>query len=476
MRLTLRLTLFLVLVSLGSLGIIGGLLVQAERADLLEAAQAETLLLGRALQVAMENALRDRQLEDVQESIDKLAGIEPGVLVALLSPEGIVLAPADARLGAVHALTQHARPQAVEFEPPGYEGHLVLVQRLLADDDQPLGFLLLARPLERLETDLSTTRRNVALGVVLVALTIGLLAALSGTLFIGRPLSQLMHWMRRIQVSGSLQEPPPARPPLMVPRDEILTLEQDFGAMVASLREAHRRQEELERGLVRIDKLAAVGQLAAGLAHEIGSPLQILCGRAQALVDQHPQSPEVQRQAAILVSQGERISRIVQRLLSFARVREPLKEPNDVVPLVRSVVDLLEYQARRSSISVTLDAPASLLAVCDRDLIQQLVLNLLTNAMRATRSGGQVRVELRRDGAFAQLAIADSGRGVDLAVKERLFEAFFTTSPEGEGTGLGLAIVRSIVAEHGGTIDVANRAEGGACFTVRWPHGQEATA
>ncbi len=479
MRLTIRLTTFLVVVSLCAFGALGAYLTRIESSDLREAALAETSLLGRSLQVAIENALRDRQMEDVQETIDKLRRLEPGLLVALLDTNGKVIAPADWDLPDGHRrliaqLSADRTQPYIEFEPEGFASKVVLAQRLGDDDSGVLGFLLLARPLERLQEDLVATERNVALSVGLVVVTIGLLAALAGTLFIGRPLSRLMGWMRRIRESGSLLEAAPPEARYMVPRDEMLTLERDFGAMVASLRDAHRRQEELERSLRQIDKLAAVGQLAASLAHEIGSPLQIMCGRARVLVEQTPGAPEVQRQAGILVSQGERISRIVERLLSFARVRGPLMEPNDVVPLVRSVVELLEYQAKRASISLSMVAPASLVTTCDRDLVQQVALNLLTNALRAAREGGRVTVELHEEAGAVRLDVIDSGSGVDLATRERLFEQFFTTSPEGEGTGLGLAIVRSIVTEHGGSVDVTNQEGGGARFTVKWPRVPQA--
>ncbi len=465
MRLTLRLTAFLMLISLGAFGALGWYLVRSERGDLREAAQAETALLGRSLQVAIENALRDRQVDDIQETIDKLQRVEPGMLLALVDVAGSL---APERLALVDRLGDS--PQAlIEFEPAGFPGQIVFLQRLLADDGRSLGVLLLARPLVRLEADLHTTERNIALSVGLVVLTIGALAALGGTLFIGRPLSRLMEWMRRIRTAGSLLEAEPEAPTFMLPRDEMLALESDFAAMVTTVREAQRRQSELERGLRQIDKLAAVGQLAAGLAHEIGSPLQILCGRARVLVEQNPHQPEVQRQAGILVTQGERISRIVARLLSFARVRGPLMERHDVVPLVRSVVELLEYQARLVSVALSLEAPASLFAVCDRDLLQQVALNLLTNALRANKHGGVVRVELRDDQGGVRLDVVDTGPGVELELKEKLFEQFFTTAAEGEGTGLGLAIVKSIVTEHGGTIDVTNEQPHGARFTVTLP-------
>ncbi|MDP1828608.1 MAG: HAMP domain-containing sensor histidine kinase [Archangium sp.] len=474
MRLTVRLTLFLMAVSLAGFGGLGWYLVRVERFDLRESAVAETSLLGRSLQVAIENALRDRQVEDVQETIEKLRRVEPGLLVALLDSGGAVVAPSawkapDERKDLLRTLPADQGQPLIEFEPEGFPGNVVLAQRLIGDDAQVLGYLLLARPLERLNEDLRATERNVALSVVLVVLSIGLLSALAGTLFIGRPLSRLMGWMRRIRESGSLAEEAPPSAGFSFSRDEMLALEQGFGAMVVSLREADRKQAELERGLRQFDKLAAVGQLAAGLAHEIGSPLQIMCGRARVLVDQNADRPEVQRQAGILVSQGERISRIVERLLSFARVRGPLMEPHDVVPLIRSVVELLEYQARRASITLSMVSPPTLSATCDRDLLQQVALNLLTNALRAAQAGGKVIVELHEEEGNVRLDVVDSGGGIDLAMKERLFEQFFTTSPEGEGTGLGLAIVRSIVTEHGGSVDVANEAAGGARFTVKWP-------
>jgi signal transduction histidine kinase len=272
--------------------------------------------------------------------------------------------------------------------------------------------------------------------------------------------------------------------------DDVGALVSEFNAMVAAVSDARARLEReiearhaLERGLQHVDKLVTVGQLASGLAHEIGSPLQVLHGRATTLRDASHEAEEVRRQAAILVTQTERIIRIVQQLLSFGR-RLPLAiAPHDLRSIVAPMVEFIEPTARRRGVEVTFEHHDELpLISVDADRLQQVTLNLLTNALRATERGGWVRVSLRREPpdtsaaqsvesspARVQLAVADSGCGIAPDVQPRLFEPFFTSAASEGGAGLGLAVARSIVHEHGGEITVESEPGRGSRFTVSLP-------
>jgi signal transduction histidine kinase len=302
-----------------------------------------------------------------------------------------------------------------------------------------------------------------------------------GRAYIKRPLRLLADAMRNVR-GGDLETA------IAVERqDEMGHVAAEFNAMLGELRSARRRlveeqerRRQLRRDLQDVEKLATIGQLAAGLAHEIGSPLQVLQGRAHGLQSVAERPEEVRRIAGILVSQTERITRIIERLLAVAR-----RQPRNIAPLnlaepVGLVVDLLEFEARRRDVSLTLNvAPGLRTVVADADAIQQVVLNLVRNALQATPARGRVEVALAAaslrapgadgEGPAVRLSVSDTGAGVPPDVRERLFEPFFTTRAESGGTGLGLAVVRAIVEAHRGTITVRSEPGTGATFEVVLP-------
>src|SRR5690606_8946632 len=206
--------------------------------------------------------------------------------------------------------------------------------------------------------------------------------------------------------------------------------------------------------------------------HEIGSPLQILHGRAQKLLEGAEPGGEIARIAQILVSQTDRITRIVRQLLTFARPREPSQEQVDPASCVAPVLDLLRLEAKRKHITVDLEAPPSEPVTLDPDALQQIVFNLARNAIAALHEGGTVHVRLRVVAAAPRhllLEVADDGPGIPEAIRARVFEPFFTTSAGGGGIGLGLTVVRSLVEGTGGSIGVRPRDGGGTEFTVTLP-------
>jgi signal transduction histidine kinase len=249
--------------------------------------------------------------------------------------------------------------------------------------------------------------------------------------------------------------------------------------MVNALRDArHRLDEETEArvriqsGLQRADKLITIGQLSAGLAHEIGSPLQVLSGRARLLVDHAGDPGTVHRNAMVLVSQADRIAGIVDQLLKHARQRPMAMGAIDLVSLARTVADFLALEARRRGITLHLSHGPDIPPLTgDGDRLQQVVLNLLTNAFRATPRGGQVTMSIEgsRDSGVVRLRVTDTGPGVAVEIHSRLFEPFFTTRAAEGGTGLGLAVVKAIVTDHGGSVSFSSRPGGGASFWVELP-------
>jgi two-component system NtrC family sensor kinase len=228
----------------------------------------------------------------------------------------------------------------------------------------------------------------------------------------------------------------------------------------------------LQSKLMQTEKMAAVGQLVSGVAHEVNNPLTAILGFAD-LLTQDPQMPaSAKSELQIIIDEAQRTKQIIQNLLSFARQTPPQHEPLQINELVRRTMLLRAYDFANSGVEVKekLQDPLPEI-VGDPHQLQQVFLNILNNAYDAIRETGEPgMIELEtaiRDGA-AEISFRDSGAGI--REPQRIFDPFYTTKELGKGTGLGLSICYGIVREHGGEITAANRSDGrGAVFTVRIP-------
>ncbi len=235
----------------------------------------------------------------------------------------------------------------------------------------------------------------------------------------------------------------------------------------------------LESQLLRAEKLATVGVLAAGIAHEIGTPLGIVRGRAEYLLsklgDGHAQAGGVQ----VIVEQIDRVSRTLRELLDFSRVRPARVRAVEVGPVVRKVVELLRFEAERLGVRLAADIPAQVpLVAADPDQLEQVLVNLAMNGCDACGKGGEVRISAAAAPARAsddapwsdvELVVSDDGCGILPEHQHQVFDPFFTTKKRGQGTGLGLTVSAQIVRNHGGTIELASAPGVGTSITVRWP-------
>jgi signal transduction histidine kinase len=271
--------------------------------------------------------------------------------------------------------------------------------------------------------------------------------------------------------------------------DEVGSLAGRFNAMTNYLREA--REEEaranaarlaLETRLRHSEKLATMGQMAAEIAHEVGTPLNVIGGRARSLAKRPGDPTEVQKNAEIIGGQVERITKIIRQVLDFSRKSRPTLTQVDVARVAREALEFVYETLRRQRIEADLRATPGLPPIPgDPDEIQQVVLNLVMNSVHAMPNGGRLvlvidQVTRRKEGlalsppsSYLMLQVSDTGAGVPHADRERIFEAFFTTKDTGEGTGLGLAVSKGIVKDHDGWIEVDDRPEGGAVFRVFLP-------
>jgi signal transduction histidine kinase len=242
-----------------------------------------------------------------------------------------------------------------------------------------------------------------------------------------------------------------------------------------------RRSQEL---LLRQEKMAALGRLASGLAHELNNPLAAVAGFAEGLLEKVtppglaalPGFADFPHALKHIADQALRCGDLVNRLLTYARQREPQRRPVDLWEVVEDSLALMAAKVRRlGSRFQTRRAPGSLLVLADQNMLQQVVINLVTNAMDAVEGGGTVRIlairdEPKPDQAAIVLEVADTGAGIAPGDLPRVFDPFFTTKGPDRGTGLGLPICLSLVEQHGGTLTLESPGPGqGATATVRLP-------
>jgi two-component system NtrC family sensor kinase len=225
----------------------------------------------------------------------------------------------------------------------------------------------------------------------------------------------------------------------------------------------------LQRQLTRSEKLAGIGQLVAGVAHELNNPLTAVLGYSELLAEE-VQSESALRKVDSLNREAQRMKRIIQNLLRFARQNKPGRQRVELLPLIQDVLALREYHLNSRSVRLEVRAADGLPAVAgDEDQLKQVLLNVLNNAVDAVETESEKRITIEVVTRRERLAIEFSDNGCGFAEPERAFDPFYTTKPVGKGTGLGLSICYGILKEHGGEIHVANLQPRGARVTIELP-------
>jgi two-component system NtrC family sensor kinase len=243
------------------------------------------------------------------------------------------------------------------------------------------------------------------------------------------------------------------------------------------LREANRKLADTaqrlftaRRELARSEQLAAAGRMAADVAHQVGTPLNLVSGYVQMLrAEQPPGSREAERLQTVSDQVGK-VTSIVQGLLD--RARRPVLHRRSTAPaaLLEGVAELARPSLAAARVELSLEVPVGLPSLwVDAGQIEQALLNLVTNSRDAMPEGGCLRLSARRLDGFVEIAVADSGHGIPAEILSQVFDPLFTTKPPGRGSGLGLPIVRDVVAAHGGTVDFATGPGAGTTVTVRLP-------
>lgn len=285
---------------------------------------------------------------------------------------------------------------------------------------------------------------------------------------IGHNLKSLTHSMARIKEGERGHRALSSGP------QEVRNLAEGMNAMLDSIAHSEReienqRQEQihLERQLQQSQKMAAIGQLAAGVAHELGTPLSVVSGKAQRMLRQTKLPQEIAEVFGEIRDAVQRMEHIVRQLLDFGRGNRLRLRRMSLGDIAECAAGQVREEARQKSIDLQLDGPqpAPVLAV-DAVRLEQALINLLRNAVQATGIHGQIRLGWFSADGMVGFEVADDGPGIPEELRCRLFEPFFTTKAVGEGTGLGLAVAQAAAGDHDGRLEVGDSELGGARFTM----------
>lgn len=322
------------------------------------------------------------------------------------------------------------------------------------------------RSLELSETQ-TTWAGRVLLGLGLAGVFGGLLSGYASARSLNRQVAQLSIRVQAVQAhldqdvgAMTVQGPP-----------HLGELDEQLDRVVGRVSDVCRRLQEQERDLLRAEQLAAVGELAAGVAHEVRNPLTGVKLLLQAAVRPQNPTPLTVDRLQLLLQEIDRIERTVQGLVQFAVPSPARRGVHDLREVIKASVDVAQSRAEAKSVAVCLEAPSeSLPAVVDRDQLLSLLTNLLFNAIEAAPTGGQVVVAASGPTGEIRVDVSDTGPGIDAAVAGKLFTPFATT--KATGTGLGLSVARKIACEHGGTLTVADQPGSGARFSLILPRAE----
>ena len=492
-NLTTRLVILLMLVLMTITGVNDYIRLARERERLLRQTQEDERIFAETLALAVSrNVRRGQTTTELQELLDDILARPGLVAVTIYNPEGSVVAETVAVGEAPPALDDLVRTafrrgsQAAPLEGksgpllrfvqpfrwPGGRTAALEVRQALGDMERQFREAVRERILSRLE--------------VLALLVLCLTAVTRWS--IARPIRKLIAGARAVGTGDLAQRIEFTR------QDEIGQLADEFNRMAANLQAAHdelvRQAQErlkLEQEVQQAQKLGEVGMLAAKMAHEIGTPLNVISGRAEVLGQVIPRDHPDRRHLDVILRQAERIGGSIRALLNYTRPRRASLRPEPILPILGRVAALLMERSQRRGVRIHLELPVGLPPVlADPDQLQQVFLNLVLNALDASPPGSVVRlatadgplrptegrasvVRGKVEGPALPIHIIDAGKGMTAEQLAHIFEPFFSTKGQGLGTGLGLPIVEEIIRAHRAEIEMLSLPDQGTEVIVRLP-------
>lgn len=435
-------------------------------------------LVARALRLPLIHAMsRDRE-GSVSEALRSAFRIGRVYGAYVYGPDGEVIAAHGATmpLGPPERLPElfETRDRTGEFGSVG--GRRVYSSFVPLTDDwgRSYGLLQVTRRQQDFEQSIARLRLFVFGGLLLAMIVVTVLVLHGHHRAAIRPLRRLSSSMARVGAGDTGH-----RAATDGPR-ELATVAATFNGMLdalqataTELRERRKTQDALSRDLAAAERMAAVGELSAGVAHELGTPLSVIDGRAQRWLRAEGLPGTLRGDLETVRGQVRGMEGIVRQLLEFGRTETGRRRLVDLEVVVRGAVSTAEEMASEAGTRLEVcspDDPARMEADVRR--LEEVVGNLVRNAVQAA-PGGHVRIAWGPAADGVRITVEDDGPGVGQNIRDRIFEPFFTTKATGEGSGLGLAVVHGVVDEHGGTIDVGTSSMGGARFTIILPSKPE---
>lgn len=459
---------------------------RVSRERLREELAREGRAITRAVQLAVEDALRDRQLEDVKDFIDSISGYERVFGIRLFDQQGEIRYQSRGL-----AQYEFSRPEALRevlqtretFEARRYYGEAPAVT-FIAPLEGPGQTLLGAVQVIQLESyideDLRVSRNTIGALTAAMILATAIVLSLVTRFVVNRPIDRLVESCREVGAGRR----PPAMP---ASSDELGRLALEFSTMYdrleaakSSLMNEQAERERMEASLRNTARLASLGQLAAGLAHEIGTPLGVIAGRAESLQRRLAGNGQAEQGLGVVLDQIDRITRIVRSMLDFAKVRELHLTDTDLGRVIEGTIEFVSHRMEASGIDVECRFDSRMRPVRgDGENLQEVFLNLALNAADAMPGGGRLLVKVRpqrrahpdhgSELELMEIEFIDNGVGIVPEHIDRVFDPFFTTKDIGKGTGLGLSVSYGIVREHGGWMEVESTPNRGTTMRILLP-------
>jgi two-component system NtrC family sensor kinase len=376
---------------------------------------------------------------------------------------------------------------SIEAEDSSGKKYLYTYIPLKSESRTYIGVLELKESFDDLEAyTRETLLRVFILSGVLIVVGTSLLWYL-GHRYVGKPLQNIMQRTHRIGTGDFSQDPP------LPGHNELTQLSMALNEMCENLNVARKKLElETNKRLAAIEqlrhteRLATVGRLASGVAHELGTPLNVISGRAKIITNEAENITEILNSCRIITEQSERMTKIIRQLLDFARRRRSHRSPADIKPLISQVAEMLKPMALKVRVNIELAVPPDLPKISiDQSQIQQVLINIMVNGIQAMPEGGVIAIKAHKEnrarpGTELKMAknvlaieIRDQGVGIHPDHINQIFDPFFTTKEVGSGTGLGLSISHGIIEEHGGWIDLQSEINCGTAFTLFLPIEEE---
>jgi PAS domain S-box-containing protein len=239
------------------------------------------------------------------------------------------------------------------------------------------------------------------------------------------------------------------------------------------LQKAYDRLKAAQTQLIQSDKMAVVGRLAGGVAHEINNPIGVILGFAQSILKRIPENDPRYMPLRSIEREAMRCKKLVENLLTFSRIGKTQKERVDINHAIEETLSIIEAQTKVKDIEIVRKYETGLpLTIVNKNQIQQVMVNICNNAVDAMADGGTITITTKQVGEHIEIEISDTGVGMTGEIKQRIFEPFFTTKDIGKGTGLGLSLCYEIIQQHEGTIEVESEAGKGAKFVIKLPERQ----